>query len=301
MGIPAASGVAAAGKPNLGDQANAVLSGQITGVGPTPAFALRGPMNLALWASIIATLTTTAGSLAATVNSATGLAAGDAINSVNVPHGATIGGLAGTAVTLALQNHTYYGNISVAGVSPARISGLISTDRILGSTVTVPSNNEGVTLPAGTTVTAILQAAVAPTNTSPGTPGIVQLSAPPTVSPATTAQIAFQFALTGNGVTATGADAAASFTGAAVSYSGTLQLERSFDGGFTWIVCNIGSAGALAQWTAGTPVSLTFGEPEKNVLYRINCTAYSSGTINYRISQTGGAAESLAIGPLSGG
>ena len=100
--------------------------------------------------------------------------------------------------------------------------------------------------------------------------------------------------------TVTGADTAATFTGALVTFAATVQLERSFDGGSTWIVCNAGSLGALAQWTAG-PVSLTFGEPEKNVLYRFNCTAYTSGTINYRISQTGGAAESLAIGPLSGG
>jgi hypothetical protein len=81
-----------------------------------------------------------------------------------------------------------------------------------------------------------------------------------------------------------------------------VQLERSFDGGATFIAGNIG-AGALAQFTgaAVTPVDLTFGEPEKNVLYRLNCLAWTSGTINFRISQTGGAAESLAIGPLSSG
>jgi hypothetical protein len=33
----------------------------------------------------------------------------------------------------------------------------------------------------------------------------------------------------------------------------------------------------------------------------LNCLAWTSGTINFRISQTGGAAESLAIGPLSSG
>ena len=104
-----------------------------------------------------------------------------------------------------------------------------------------------------------------------------------------------------NAVTVTGTDANASFTGAAIDYVGTVQVERTFDGGFTWVVCNIGGAGQLAQFAAGTPVSVTFGEPEKDVLYRLNCIAYSSGTINYRISQTGGAAESLAIGPLSGG
>ena len=80
-----------------------------------------------------------------------------------------------------------------------------------------------------------------------------------------------------------------------------VQLERSFDGGLTWIVCNLGSAGTLAQWNGGGPIGLTFGEPERQVAYRFNCIAYTSGTINYRISQTGGADESLAIGPLTGG
>lgn len=204
MGIPALAGVTASGLPPKGDQANAVLSGQITAVGPTLAFAFRGPMNLVLWASINTALTTTKGSTAATVASGTGLASGDAINSVNIPPGTT-----GTVIS-------------------------------------------------GTNVTLSAAAAV------------------------------------------TGTDNNATFTGAAIAWTGTVQLERSFDGGSTWIVCNIGSAGALAQWTAG-PISLTFGEPEKEVLYRLNCTALSSANINYRISQTGGAAESLAIGPLSGG
>jgi hypothetical protein len=285
----------------LGDQANAVLSGTISGVGATAAFAFRGPMNLAFWASSNATLTTTAGSLTATVNSATGLAAGNAINSVNVPTGTTIGVLSGTTVTLNIPPRTHSGVISGAGQTPATISGLPSTDRLLGSTVTVPSNNEGVALPTNTTVTAILQAAIPATNNTPGVPGIVQLSAAPTLSPNQAGQVPFQFALTGNAVLVSGADANATFTGAAINYSATIQIERCFDGGHTWILCNIGGAGQIAQYAGGTPVSLTFGEPEKNVLYRLNCIAYTSGTINYRISQTGGAAESLAIGPLTNG
>ena len=76
MGIPAPSGFAASGLPPAGDQANAVLQGVLTGVGPTQPFAFRGPMNLAIWASITTTLNTTAGSLAATVGSSSGLAAG---------------------------------------------------------------------------------------------------------------------------------------------------------------------------------------------------------------------------------
>ena len=187
-----------------------MLSGTITAVGPTNPFAFRGPMNLSLWDSINTTLTTTASSTAATVASATGLVAGDAINSVNVPRGTTIGVISSTNVTLAFP-----------------------PDQTDASVVT-------------------------------------------------------------------GADAKATFTGSLIQFSATVQLERSFDGGSTWIVCNIGASGALAQWTTG-PITITFGEPEKQVFYRLNCTAYSSGTINYRISQTGGAAESLAIGPLSGG
>lgn len=208
MGITAPAGVAATGAPAAGDQANAVLTGKITAVGPTVPFAFRGPMNLALFASLNIALTTTNGSLSATVATGTGLAAGQAINSVNVPPGTTIGAITGTTVTLAL--------------------------------------------PPNFTSSAIV----------------------------------------------TGTDSAAIFTGATITWSGTVQLERSFDGCSTWIVDNLG--GALAQWTAG-PVLLTFGEPEKQVYYRLNCTAYTSGTINYRISQTGGAATSLDIGPLSGG
>lgn len=210
MGIPAPAGVAASGTPPAGDQANAVLSGSLTAIGPSLPFAFRGPMNCSLWASINTALTTTAGSTAATVASGSGLAVGNAINSVNVPRGTTIGVISGTNVTLKL--------------------------------------------PPGAATSGILA----------------------------------------------GTDANATFTGAAIAWSGTVQVERSFDGGSTFIVCNIGGAGALAQYTAG-PVTFTFGEPERNVLYRLNCIAYSSGTINYRISQTGGAAESLAIGPLSGG
>ena len=210
MGIPASVGVAASGKPPAGDQANAVLSGTIGAIGPQQAFAFRGPMNFVLYASINTALTTTAGSTAATVASGTGLAAGDAINSVNVPKGTVAGVVSGTSVTLVL--------------------------------------------PPGATAAGILA----------------------------------------------GTDNAAVFTGAAIVFNATVQLERSFDGGATFIPCNLGSGGILAQWTTG-PVSLTFGEPEKNVLYRLNCTAWTSGAISYRISQTGGAGESLAIGPLSGG
>ena len=46
-------------------------------------------------------------------------------------------------------------------------------------------------------------------------------------------------------------------------------------------------------------VLVYFGEGERSVLRRLNCVAYSSGTPFYRLSQTGGAAESLSIGQIA--
>ena len=83
------------------------------------------------------------------------------------------------------------------------------------------------------------------------------------------------------------------------AWTGTVRLERSFDGGTTWIVCGIGGGGAQAIWATGTDVSVIVGEPEMGVLYRLNCTALASGPINYRMSATGQAALSLAVSAAS--
>ncbi len=302
MGIPSGLGVAASGLPPAGDQASAVLSGQITAVGPSAPFAFRGPMNLELYASINTALTTTAASLAATVASATGLAAGAAINSANAPDGATVGVLAGTNVTLALPPVTLPGRFNTQQAQLILPPGCNAAS-LVGATVRVDAAfaPAQAAIPVGTTVLAVVQADVAPNNNSSGVPAIVTISALPTAAPVNNNTVPLVFTRTGNAIPASGADAAAIFTGAAVVWVGTVQLERSFDGGHTFVVCNTTVDGTLAQFTAGTPVSITFGEPEKNVLYRLNCIAYTSGTINYRISQTGGANEALAIGPLSNG
>ena len=87
-------------------------------------------------------------------------------------------------------------------------------------------------------------------------------------------------------LTATGAGAAIGLCGdfnASVwgSFVATVQLERSFDGGTNWLPCT----------RAGVPVafSLPFtdvvSEPEAGVLYRLNCTSYTSGTAHVRLSQ----------------
>lgn len=69
------------------------------------------------------------------------------------------------------------------------------------------------------------------------------------------------------------------------TFVGTAQLQRSFDGGATYVPCDIDSAGTVASYTS--PVSVVVQEPEPGVFYRWACTAYTSGTINTRIS--GGA------------
>lgn len=68
------------------------------------------------------------------------------------------------------------------------------------------------------------------------------------------------------------------------SFSGTVQLEKSFDGGTTWIPASLDTAGDAAAYTSA--VSVTGLEIEPGMLYRVDCTAYTSGTINYRLSQT---------------
>jgi len=67
------------------------------------------------------------------------------------------------------------------------------------------------------------------------------------------------------------------------TFVATVQLERSFDGGTTWFVCSSDSAGTTASWTA--PFSVVGEEPTPGVVYCLNCTDYTSGTVTYRISQ----------------
>jgi hypothetical protein len=59
------------------------------------------------------------------------------------------------------------------------------------------------------------------------------------------------------------------------TFVGTVQLQRSFDDGSTWL--------EVAEYTSGA--ESVGKEPEKGVLYRFECTAFTSGTINYRMAQ----------------
>jgi hypothetical protein len=64
------------------------------------------------------------------------------------------------------------------------------------------------------------------------------------------------------------------------TFVGTVQLERQFAGGTVWHpLTALGTP--ICVWTA--PCSESFDEPQAGVQYRLNCTAYTSGTISYRI------------------
>jgi hypothetical protein len=70
-------------------------------------------------------------------------------------------------------------------------------------------------------------------------------------------------------------------TGTAVA---TVQLERSFDNGVTWTAIYAGGT-QLYSWSYSSGnLSESAEECEPGVIYRLNCTAYTSGTLTYRIS-----------------
>lgn len=65
------------------------------------------------------------------------------------------------------------------------------------------------------------------------------------------------------------------------TFSASVQLERSFDGTNWFPITAAGTQ--LYAWTGAA--SEAAEDAEFNVSYRLNCTAYTSGTVNYRISQ----------------
>jgi hypothetical protein len=66
------------------------------------------------------------------------------------------------------------------------------------------------------------------------------------------------------------------------TFAATVTLERSYDGGSTWLPLTYLDGVALS-WTA--PMSTAFSVEDPGASYRFNCTAFTSGTVNWRISQ----------------
>lgn len=244
-------------------------------------------MNVFVWGSFTTSLTASAGSVSATVGAAGTLAIGNSINSTVFPKGSTIATIAGTAITVALPIRTVPGRLTVDQAGVYRLVDLYTTDWLLSAVV----NGLGVT---GATVLSVETAAVP----AAGLRGTVRLTGG-TITRAplqSNLQQPYEFQVVAAAIAA-GVDAAAVFTGAEVAMTaGTIQLERCFNGA-DWIPCNIG-AGPLAQFDLRTPLSFSFGEPEKEMFYRLNVlsvTIPTDTTLNYRLSTTGQVATTLAI------
>lgn len=285
MAIPAAIGVAGLGLPPEGDRADIVVEGILSAVGPGLCAAFRGAFNVNIWPSVNTELTTTAGSLAVTVASGAGLGVGNAVNSVNVPPGTTLETLAGTDGTLALSPVSLIGTIDATS---KLITNLQRTEGLGNAEIVSPN------IPAGTHVVAIVQAAQTGPGGFPPVLGIVEISDLPDASNQNEPIV---FLPAAAAITESGGDTDALFTGAAMTFSATVQLEKSYDGGYTWLVAGVGGGGQQAVYTAGTSVAIVPSEPEMDVLYRINCPAYTSGTINYRLSQSAIGATAWGVPP----
>lgn len=66
------------------------------------------------------------------------------------------------------------------------------------------------------------------------------------------------------------------------TFVASVQLERSFDNGATWLKLTSAGQQVYAWTAAASEIAL---EPEAGALYRLNCTAYTSGTVSYMIGQ----------------
>jgi hypothetical protein len=67
------------------------------------------------------------------------------------------------------------------------------------------------------------------------------------------------------------------------TFNADIQLQRSFDGGVNFTPVSKNTSGE--PFLLSIPASLTWAEIEQDVLYRLVCTAYTSGTITYRLSK----------------
>lgn len=290
MAVPAAPGLAANDKSLYSqDRANGLVTGTLSAIGPGKCLSVWGPFNVLVWANVNTTLTIAAsGANSGAVGAATNIAVGDSVNSTLVPPGTTVKTIGGTTFTFAFPTVTWPGTISSASASisftPNDLMAGLVLSKLVGATVRDPNGY----FPSGTTVLAV------------GPDGMsVQTSAAPTTAPTTIAPALLQFTLTANSLVA-GADTAATFTGAATpigTATTTFQIERSLDGGNTFVCANVGGSQQLAQFVnAVGPLSVAFGDPEANALYRINMLAYTAATnatVNYRLSASGQAGMSV--------
>lgn len=294
MGFPAKAGVAGSSKAfKSRDMANGVIVDSFAAVGPGAAFQVWGPMNISVWGELSDALTTTAGSGTGAFASGTSVSNGDTIVSANVPPGTTVRSGGGTPVMAFMPqwwktaiNGVKSGSPTIQmqngpGALPLDLSTLVgatikNSDFFAAATTILSVDANARTLTASTNATASPQ---------PLADGVLM-----------------EFAPTGNVIKVSGADANSVVMGPATPITLTLQLERSYDGGDRWTACNLGGQAALAQWVLTAPLSLSFGDPEAGMLYRLNCIAYAAvanTAVKYRMSTTGQASTSLSTPAIS--
>lgn len=295
MGIPASLGINGFGTPVKGDQATAVVSGSFIARGVSVPFSFFGMANFTLYCEAVNLLTTTAGSFTATVSGPTAalITDGTAIRSSLFENGTVFSAFTAGSGDLYLQPISVYGKVTALSNV---ITGNFITDGLLPGTDLTGAAISGVGIPPGTTITQIL----VHSNQMFGTPAARPVQAQIEISQAATITsdpnnqggigTALTIIPTANMIGSSSANSF--FTGSTIAYTGSVQLEKSFDGGASWIVVNIGppGSGAMAIYQNAACVSFTLFEPEKQVLYRWNCTAITltgAESIQYRISETG--------------
>jgi hypothetical protein len=68
------------------------------------------------------------------------------------------------------------------------------------------------------------------------------------------------------------------------TFGGGIILERSPDAGSSWYPCSLDPSGTVAEWLA--PASVDVAAICIPNLYRLRCTALSTGAINYTMLQS---------------
>lgn len=264
-----------------------LVTGTITAVGPGKAAPSWGPLNLLIYGVQAEALTVALGVNAGTVAGGTTQNVGDSVQSTLVPPGTTVKTTnGGGALTFVFPTQTW----------PCIVDG--------SATLKFPDGAPGGL--QGSTLASLVNAAISSPDGYFG-PGVtvlavgadgksLQLSAKPTSVPTTNRPVPIEFALAANCITASGTDANATYVGSGTALGAAttaLVVERSADGGSTWVGCNIGGSGQPAKFTSwANPISLAFGEPEAGMLYRVNCLVFSGATrttITYRWSASGQA------------
>ena len=69
--------------------------------------------------------------------------------------------------------------------------------------------------------------------------------------------------------------------------AGTVVIKKSWDSGSSWYAVSKNADGDDAEYTTASDVAFNgmVEEHEGRVLYKLECTAFTSGTITYRMSQ----------------